>query len=315
MSKKKPQPIPEHFVHPDDVKNPQPSRTKKQCVTPGCTLPRFRKSRYCEACLDCKEHQENNLTALDRRVARKQLGLTKGMILPRCPGKSHKEVRALEMRGEPEHGAKNHEPCAKCSCRNYAGQGTTHVGYGYCSEHEDKFGEQRSLAMAEAHRNLVMSPNPGVYKDLDAYSRHILGKMQEGEERLSVMDDLTILRGLIQEVISRGQGCDDHGDQLMEYVGKDAVRRPISDKTRIELMAKLLPKVTQFLTVEAKLRESESIDVAQFEVWFGRFFSALQDLGRALDNHEITTGSELVERFRDAMRELGDPRGMKGRKQ
>ena len=219
------------------------------------------------------------------------------------------------MEGEPFHRHRDHAPCVKCACRNVAGEGTDHLGWGYCSDHEKKYGVEKSEAVEVAHRNQLISKNPGVYRDLDAYSRHVMDKMAEGEQALGVMEELGILRGVIQELISKGRGADDNGNQLMEYVGQEGVQRPISDKTRIELFAKLLPQVNQFMRTEQKMREKDTIDVSQFEVWFGRFYSCLTDLGRALDNGEISSGSNLLERFKESMRELGDPRGMKGRKQ
>ncbi len=212
------------------------------------------------------------------------------------------------MEGEPEHWNGKHS-CVKCACCHPAGYGTDHLGWGFCHWHEKNRTPEYNAAMESAHRNVLISKNPGVYRDLNAYARSINQDLEESGEQLNVLDDLRLLRGAIQEVVSRGAGADDSADQLTEYV--DGKLKPMSDKTRIDMMAKLLPKVNTFIRTEAKLREADSISLAQFRVWFGKFWSILEGLATDVGAGHVKEGAELLELFKNSMKELGDPRGIR----
>lgn len=298
--------VPAHFKRTDEVKDWGHNRSDGVCVVPGCPFPPLcDSSGYCEACRSMREEQVSTLARRDRRRVRELLGLRRGDVLPRCPGKSNREVRRLETdEGDLGHGAVAHV-CVKCACRNTAGYGTDHLGWGYCFQHEKTHGEERSRSMATAHRNTLISRNPGVYSELNRYAESIHQGREEGSQKLGVMEDLRLLRGVIQEIISRSES-EDH--QLTEYV--DGVRQPMSDKTRLGLLANLLPKVNTFLATEHRLRQHEMIEESQFKVWFGQFFSCLESLCNELDTGGIENGTQLKERFRDMMRDLGDPRTM-----
>ena len=93
------------------------------------------------------------------------LNIPRRAPLPKCPSKNNSEVRRLAVKGEPWHKDKKHAPCHQCSCRNTAGLGTSHYGFGWCYLHEIGASVKMCDTMAEADLRAHQQRHPRVFDD------------------------------------------------------------------------------------------------------------------------------------------------------
>jgi len=132
----------------------------------------------------------------------------------------------------------------------------------------------------------------------------------EGRELISLLDELRIARGGVQELIlaADGKRFDEDGtpEPLTEMVNGKPV--PMSDATRIMLMTRMLPNVARIVKQANELRKDRDISEAQFKLWFAKLWTAIQFAGRQIDNGKIRSGRDLQLFMTQRIRELGEPR-------
>ena len=251
----------------------------------------------------------------DGILIKRKLGIGTSDALPRCPTRVKQVVKAFESNGDFTHSGKDHI-CAECGCKRAAGYGTEHRGYGLCFCHENTFKRKGWVKMAEkvndTHKNAIVSRHPGVYKDLGTYSAMIKDEREAGEERITLLNEIRVARGLIQEVILCAEGKGENGQVLREYVNCGSemgkVLEPISDVTRMNLLNKMLPNVIKIVKVEEELRKDMSISPDHFKVWFGKFWERMKHLAERFDEGEIKSGRELLDCLMFEVKQVGDPR-------
>jgi len=247
----------------------------------------------------------------DDDLIRKKLGIGHRDPLPRCPARSSTKVQEFEAAGNFEHSDQSHV-CAECGCRRVAGEGTNHKGWGYCRQHEMIVGEKNSQAAADRHYRALVARHPGIYRDLGQYAAMVKQEGKESEERISLHEDLAIARGTVQELLlaCEGKEVDAEGriKCLKEYVQGELC--DMSDKTRIQLVSRMLGSVSRLAKSEADLRRETTISLDQFRVWFARLWGKMEEIANLLDSGDVTNGFELQKSFKDAMRAIGEPRSV-----
>ena len=244
------------------------------------------------------------------RLLRLRLGMGKGDEFPRCPHRAEERLRELVNAGEAWHGVDDHI-CVRCGCLHVAGAGTAHYGYGRCSFHEKHYTEWENKMAADRHMEALTMRDPGLYRDVGAFTGMVRRDAADGEKRLGLVDETQIARGLLQEIILKANGkwvnpATGEIELLTEY--SNGFKVPMSDKTRIELMAKVLPRITEMVKAETDLETMNAITHSMFQVWFGKVWSMMQETTRRLDAGELKTGIELREAFKDGFNAIGEPR-------
>lgn len=250
----------------------------------------------------------------DRDRARKQilkmLGWSADASFPRCPCRSESMVERLRSAGDFRHCERDDHVCQECQCGKAAGSGTDHFGFGPCHIHAKKMNRNTELYMTERHRDALMKPNPGVYADVGRFAKQVQRQADKAEQRISLLDEIQIARGQVQELIEFAQK--DGGSRLTEYVQGE--ERTMSDATRMKLMASILPKVAQLTQSEKDLQLENAIGMDYFEVWFARLWSELQSLSQELAAGKYETVEGIQKAFKDMLRRIGDPRKHTGKK-
>ena len=248
----------------------------------------------------------------DERTIKRKLGLSLDNPYPRCPARSKKRALELKKQGDFRHTSPKHF-CHECGCRNAAGRGTDHLGYGLCFRHERILVRKKSPKwvawMNDKHHRALVERHPGVYRDAGRFAKLVEREGEEGRELVSLIDELRIMRGHVQEMIlyadrSRNGGGDEEG--LFEYV--QGHKMPLSDKTRFMVMARMLSNVGKIVVQINDLRRGRDISEAQFKDWFSRLWTAIQYAGRQINNGEIRSGRDLQLFMMQRIHELGEPR-------
>ena len=237
-----------------------------------------------------------------------KLGLGHNDPLPRCPSRSMAKLKKLASLGDVSH-TKHGHVCGECGCNMTAGYGTGHLGYGYCYIHEKYHGSRESLEVMEAHRHALMERHPSVYRDPGRFAELVRKEGEESGERLSLIEDIRIARGALQELLlaaeGKRKGAGGEVLPLMEYVGKEAM--PMSDRTRLGLVGTLATRVSKIVRDEAELRRETSISMDEFRVWFARMWRVVTEACQNMAAGEIRTGKELEGFFRDKVSLIGQP--------
>ena len=249
----------------------------------------------------------------DERTIKRKLGLSLDNPYPRCPARSKKRALALKKTGDLRHKDPKHF-CTDCGCRNAAGRGTDHLGYGLCFRHEKILVRKKSPEwvawMNEKHHHAIVTRHPGIYRDSGRFAKLVEREGEEGRELVSLIDELRIARGMVQELIlaADGKRLSDDGTPgpLTEMVNGKPM--PMSDLTRIRLVIRMLPTVARIVRQAHELRRGKDISEAQFKNWFAQLWTALQYAGRQLDNGEIESGRDLQLFMMQRIHELGEPR-------
>ena len=257
--------------------------------------------------------QDDRQKKRDKRLIKRKLGLSLDNPLPKCPAQSRARVKELEEYGDYTHSDKKHF-CHICGCRNTAGFGTDHLGYGFCFRHERKLLKRKSPQWIDwmnlKHRDAIVSRHPGAYRHIGRFSEMIRREGEEAEQTISLIDELRIARGMVQETIlaNQGQRLNDRGqvEPLTERVNGKLL--PMSDATRIQLMTRLFTSIRTLSATQFALTKDDVITLDQFKVWFARFWTSLKGALQQYQTGHITDVRELEHTIATALKQLGDPR-------
>ena len=252
----------------------------------------------------------------DERTIKRKLGLSLDNPYPRCPARSKKRALELKKQGDLRHTNPKHF-CPDCGCRNAAGRGTDHLGYGLCFSHEKLLARRKSPEwvawMNEKHHHAIVTRHPGIYRDSGRFAKLVEREGEEGRELISLIDELRIARGTVQELILAADGKRRNQDGMLEPLTEMVFGKPMpmSDATRIRLAIRMLPTVARIVRQVHDLRKGRDISEAQFKLWFAKLWTAIQYAGRQIDNGEIRAGRDLQLFMTQRIRELGEPRSVK----
>ena len=103
------------------------------------------------------------VTPEDRKVIRLHLGLQRKFAAIMFQAKSLSFVKDREAQGDYSHSPDRHQ-CEECSCGNKAGEGTGHLGWGWCQQHESSRRRKGVKdEFAERHKLAIQQRNPRLY--------------------------------------------------------------------------------------------------------------------------------------------------------
>lgn len=108
-----------------------------------------------------------------------------------------------DIPGYVNHRKRKHKPCDVCRCTQVAGFGTIHLGSGYCMYHEKDLEPDEALAIADEHQKAILNNNPFEYEHASAYMEEVRRKAEESEQGIDLRDDISVLRGFIQEILAK----------------------------------------------------------------------------------------------------------------
>lgn len=260
----------------------------------------------------------------DAHLVRRKLGIGHDDPLPRCPCRAASKLKEFERLGDYSHSGPNHI-CSECGCTNAAGMATDHLGYGYCKMHEKQQRKKLSGGQVDrinqTHKAAIIKREPGVYATVGKFAEMVKREGVESAERITLLDEIQLARGQVQELIllAKGEMLSDEVDEetgeriperLTEYQSGRLVEA--STITRMGMLNKMLPNIAKIAKVESDLRNQTSVSEDQFRLWFGKLWSAVESFCMELDDgdHDIT-GELIKEHFMLAIKRVGDPRSGK----
>lgn len=171
--------------------------------------------------------------------------------LPLCPCKVNKVIKALEAQGDYSHSnygppdadgereriryRKTHTPCPVCGCKQIAGWGTRHYGWGLCQRHERKKGYDRIKdKIAAAHLEAMQQHHPRFYWEAHEVYDEIEKKGKAAEGAYDLQDDLIAVQGLMRVFVSSLSEHDKNVRDPQPIIKSiDALTEAIKDKNSI----------------------------------------------------------------------------------
>ena len=199
------------------------------------------------------------------------LGLPKRALLPRCPAKDQRKLRALRKQGDFSHDAENHI-CDECGCSRVAGSGTKgefygfldgehgHYGVGFCTVHEKGHYAKGAMEKAEHHAKVLREF--GMSEDRRRDFLEIAQRdAKEAEGNKEARDALGLVRKNLDEF---KEVAEDDGRKLTEYAG--GILGPMSDKTRMEMAIKIAKSLTDLAKDQFDLDSNRHIHVDDVKI-------------------------------------------------
>lgn len=244
----------------------------------------------------------NAVSNEERKVIRLQLGLQSRVNYPGCPAKSRSFVKDREKQGDYSHSPIEHQ-CAICSCGNKAGEGTSHLGSGWCCKHE-KSQQRIGIAeeFAERHKLALQQRNPRLYHFEDSYFRKVEEEAEVAKENVNLRNELTLLRATAVELhdkIKTGKNENGKKTDLISHYTNEGIGIEMGDKEKAQAIINLvraiaaLAKTDYDITVAPRLITQDN-----FVIWLGKLARAVKDI----------KDENVQKTFVDVMKEVGIPR-------
>lgn len=240
----------------------------------------------------CKIPEED-----EQKRIRHSLGMNPHERFNRCRGKSRTAVRAFEAKGDTSHSERGHL-CDLCRCKRIAGAHTEHYGIGYCFDHENVTGSSRrnSKLMMEAQLAAIRMGYPDKvykYETTNQYVDRIREQAEQSGGMTDLREELNVLRGHMQELMSAFSAGK---DGLTEGHDKDGVPLRMTDKTYIQLVAKLAMTVGTMSKTNLVITENDYVHVDQVNIWFAQVVRILQ---RTLEAEHPIEYEEIIKQVKE----------------
>ena len=218
-----------------------------------------------------------------KALTNKALGKGSKANYAKCPHRSKAKLRILREY-EKENNVEircsdcdNGGICEACCCSRVAGDGTNHRGWGLCSTHEKGLMKKTADNMAIDHKNALQARSSTFYDVPEQYLPTLKMEAELAKDSISVFEEYVLMKGQLQNLIN-----DTQDRQLTEIVGGEEMA--MSDKTRINLTAKLADQIGKMALVDRKLKEEDVIHKEVFQIWLFKMVNLFKEV---LDDDEL----------------------------
>jgi len=221
------------------------------------------------------------LTERELAQIKRLLNIPQTAPFPKCPAKNRKKLRELEAAGEGWHSDPKHAPCHICTCKNVAGMGTPHYGYGWCYLHERRPSEKMCKVMAEADLRAHQQRHPRVFRNAVNYLQHIKEDGEGLRNQYDFTKEMGVARDLVQSINDRLSNYEKDREGTLKILSKEVaeLKDMISlsptgltapEKATIqEVLLGILTKLTIPLTEKGKGGPVEMCDKTRYELQLG----------------------------------------------
>lgn len=209
------------------------------------------------------------------------LGLPKRALLPRCPAKDQRKLRALRAEGDLSHDDENHI-CDKCGCSRVAGSGTKgefygfldaehgHYGCGFCRVHERGHYAKGATEKAERHAQLLREFGMSEDRRRD-YMEIAKREAEEAQGNIEARDAIELVRKHLDEFREITEGEE---KKLTEYAGGKLC--PMSDQTRMDMAMKIAKALTDLAKDKFDLDADRYISVDEVVIKVKQMLTATE---------------------------------------
>ena len=126
------------------------------------------------------------------------------------------------------------------------------------------------MAEAEKHLKAIQSRSPFMYRDAEAYECEVIHQAEKAKVQIDFTQEVDQARSLVREVIESVQ----NGKNLTELANGQHVH--ISDKSRLELLSKLLYNVGRLGLDQWTVNRHNVITKEEFNVWLAKLHGVIR---------------------------------------
>jgi len=161
------------------------------------------------------------LTQAEIRQIKMKLGIPSNAPFKLCPAKVKSKLVALKEKGEAHHWTHKHAPCIECGCGHVAGKGTSHYGYGLCSQHErsKRYSASKERIM-KADLIAQQQRHPRAFAHVGEYLEKVEKDGTEEEGRFDLTPEMEKAKMVVNDIYNSLSEFDKSKDETAKNINK-----------------------------------------------------------------------------------------------